>query len=957
MQIVESLTDEQRDYLYKLECDVELSTVVPLHEQIDRVKELVAAGEKVVLISDMYLPKDVITKMLEKADPELAKLEMFLSNEYGVLKTDRLLFFEVYRSIKPYYYFSKWIHTGDNVNADQTQPRKMLINTRLIRKPVFNDIEKDMSQQIGTHDAFKVAALQARMRKKYDFARSEFVIDFVAPLMVSYIDWAVRDAIKNGFETLYFVSRDGHPLKRIADALIEANGWKIKTKYIYASRRVWRVPSYIDKVDDEFFADYGGNFNEIHGKDKFLSAACFDSEEEFKKVVPQIDLDSVDFNDWSKGQPARALAKVLKASEPYHKYLLEYAAKYRDIACDYLLQEVDPDEKHAYVEFYGRGYNQDCHSRLWNHAVGREMPLHYYYAHVMFPSNGNCIRHRLTATNIQFFFIESLFANMPYKSIDSYERLADGTIKAVKQPIDCDWELFNAMEYLMPEYAKGYAGLTLDDPEGMDKGMFDFLIQYFEDNKTEPFIFKNFGSLVDAVSIYGDKKEFARPYTDEDIENFMNGIPRGRGTMSITMSYQRSEPEVRLKYDEIYQIESGDNPAGGALLKEPQLMESRGFKSKYDQEKAEAKEFAQLYKAECAENSVKNKVTVLSDTKSIGDSMLSVMKSLEAQNTFEVVKFLGANPKKKEWQNIASALAQSKYILLDGNITILSGLEIRSDSKMIMIAKSAFELGRKGHGVILRTKNKMKYQDFLYNLKADVFDCAADVFADEIRGKYALNPFTSSMIKGSAITDVYMMEDYRKQSFNKLYNVFPEAKGKKILLYIPNLRNKDGNKRYFELLDIELLQKLIGDEYVVVIDTRNHKDLVKVCANTLEVKGFSKLINSDLRLREMIVASDVIVGDFRDVLYESVLLEKPIFFTGFDYEIKQQKDVNFIRDLARIDPFPGVRTSEALAEAMKHLDSYDYAPLHEFRDKYLTYCDGHVGERIVKFMLNGGKED
>ena len=119
------------------------------------------------------------------------------------------------------------------------------------------------------------------MREKYENDRSLFVTDYVAPLFVSYVDWAVWDALRRGFTTLYFVSRDGHPLKRIADALIEEHGWPVKTKYIYTSRRVLRVPSYIDEIDDECWANYGGNFNDIRTKEKFLTAAGFESEEEF----------------------------------------------------------------------------------------------------------------------------------------------------------------------------------------------------------------------------------------------------------------------------------------------------------------------------------------------------------------------------------------------------------------------------------------------------------------------------------------------------------------------------------------------------------------------------------------------------------------------------------------------------------------------------------------------------
>ena len=55
-------------------------------------------GEKVVLISDMYLPADFIRKMLAKADPVLVSLPLFVSSEYGVQKVSTELFFEVYKS-------------------------------------------------------------------------------------------------------------------------------------------------------------------------------------------------------------------------------------------------------------------------------------------------------------------------------------------------------------------------------------------------------------------------------------------------------------------------------------------------------------------------------------------------------------------------------------------------------------------------------------------------------------------------------------------------------------------------------------------------------------------------------------------------------------------------------------------------------------------------------------------
>ena len=177
---VYSLSDEQIEKLKAWELEAELDNVIPLEPQISRIRELVAAGEKVVLISDMYLPKNFIMKMLAKADPILPSLPMFLSNEYGVLKTSKSLFFEVYKSFEPYYDFEKWIHFGDNPNADRSKPRQFGIQTRTVYRPEFNDIQQSLAEGIGTYDSYLLAAMQARMCEEYQLENDEFVISYIA---------------------------------------------------------------------------------------------------------------------------------------------------------------------------------------------------------------------------------------------------------------------------------------------------------------------------------------------------------------------------------------------------------------------------------------------------------------------------------------------------------------------------------------------------------------------------------------------------------------------------------------------------------------------------------------------------------------------------------------------------------------------------------------------------------
>ena len=71
------------------------------------------------------------------------------------------------------------------------------------------------------------------------------------------------------------------------------------------------------------------------------------------------------------------------------------------------------------------------------------------------------------------------------------------------------------------------------------------------------------------------------------------------------------------------------------------------------------------------------------------------------------------------------------------------------------------------------------------------------------------------------------------------------------------------------------------------------------------------------------VTADFIVGDYRYVMFESALLDRPAYFSSFDHE-KKQKDVNIISDFSVTQPFPIVRTSEELIQALEHIESYDY---------------------------------
>ena len=948
---VYGLDERQVSLLKQWELEAELDNVVPLQSQIDLVKSLVEKGETVVLVSDMYLSTDFIRKMLEKADPMLVQLPLFVSSEYGVQKTSQKLFFEVYKSFEPYYDFEKWIHYGDNDKADKNQPRKFHINTRKIDKPEFNDVQQAMVKYVDSYDAYLVAAMQARLCKENYFEKDNFVISFVSLCFVPYIDWVLRDAQRRGYKSLYFVSRDGYHLKRIADEIIRERGLDFKTKYIYGSRRTWRIPAFIDKVDPGFWENYG-SFADIISKDKLFSAMALD-EETFRRFFPFIDPDNIDF--LNNGE-MKSLREIFRQNEEYNAYLLQLAEEQRELCGAYLLQEINPDEPFAIVEYYGRGYTQDLLVNLWRYLIHNDtVDVPFYYSRAIMPSQGGAVRHNFTTNDSKPYFIESIFANMPYRSIKEYTREGD-TIVPVIEPLDCDKDLFDAMSRLLPEVAKRYARLELKNPADTDRMLYDFLFEYYQDNRDNPEFADQIGRLVDSVALYGTKREFAPPYTMEDLDMFEEKkIARGsmKLTTCVTMSVVRADEDVRRRYDEMFQITPGDALGSGRVLTEKERETNADFSRKYKELQQRAESFSKLYKEEVAGTQVKDKVVFVTDSKSIANRGLDlVADKLRKDGRYEVCELsLKKIPKPKD-ETVAKTIADARFIIINDVIPLFCKVSFRPETQEILLPENPFVLYNKGRMATPFLKWQKKYLKLSGINDISLIQVPAANRAETFRRSYCHSGLAKTELLGSCTSDYYYDKEYCKNARAKIESKFPEAKGKKIILYFPTWRTRKDCNTWLSLLDLEALQKLIGDEYVVVLNI-NESQVKHETMNRLEIPGFCMKISSGISYRQQLAAADIIIGDYRDTFFETPLMHKPAFSTAYDYESfiqanNMSQNANHFEELIFC---PVVRTAEELADQLKNLDSYDYSLMERFRQEMYADCDGHSSQRVADYVL------
>lgn len=941
LQSVYSITDEQIEILKKLEIAAELENVIPLTDQIDKVKELLQKGEKVILISDMYLPKDIITKMLKKADPILGKIDLYLSSEYGYQKADSLLYQEIYQKFGKDYNFDEWIHTGDNPKADFTMAKKMKIKPYKVERLEFNEYEKDIINHINSYDAYLIAAQCARFRDKHRNLKEQFVYSYISFLFVPYVEWALNHAKNEKDEIVYFVSRDGHQLKRIADVVNKEENLNLSLEYFYGSRKCWRIPSFIDEIDEDFWDSGHGNLTDVKTYDALLKALYL-SEEKFKELFPE--LSTFNKNTRFTAKDIASLTEMFKSSKQYTDYLLKEAEKARESVCGYLEQTLNKNKQFSIIEYWGRGYTQENFTRLWNHITGKQEPCKFYYSRSTLPNEGLNIRYNYTVNPAAQQFIESIFACIDYKSISKFEK-KNNKWEPVIEKQKCDYSLFRGMEEYLPEFAQIYCNENYLNKNRIGRELMNFAISYYNEKPTWEGFTEILAELVDSVHLYGQEVEYAPVLTEKDIQKIrFNKIKITQLTKNPTISVARSSDKVKEKFYDLFLTEDKEKISVAKKYKRNVINKSKKLKKLYNEYKDEAEMLKREYQSTSKIVKVKNKILVIVECEYFSSEYKNLINELEQQTKYEVAYI---QPKKTK--TLIKELAESKYIIMFKTNYLFAKLKLRKESKIILIPNIPINYFSKGLIDDSKLKNEQLLENFKKQQENSIIQSPSPAMSKIYSNIYNTNVDTEFVNNGSCVTDIYFDKNVKKQAKVKLNRLFRKSKNKKIIAYITYNRYRNKNSYYIRRLNLALMKQKLSKEYVV-FEYNLHNDEVGYITNNRNCKNFSKNITNKISLRELMTAADIIVGDYNDILLESPLTDKPIFIIKWkDDNIETEKSIMI---KTSEEPYGNiVSNTDELIEDILNIKEYDYSNQKKFKEKYLTQCNGNSSKNLVNYII------
>lgn len=338
----------------RIELTLERENLVPIIKNIDKLKKSAEDGH-IVLISDMYFGSSYLRELLESIHPLFQSIKIYSSADIGVSKSNGKLYEYVAKNenVEP----RNWFHFGDSFDSDVVQAKRHGINAIWLKQEDFFEYEKFLLKNnrynakiqiaVGTARVSRINACCTSNPEKFGFGAS-----FAGPILYNYVDWVIRQSLASKAQTLYFVARDGYILKKIADSIIESKGYLLKTKYIYGSRLVWRIPrekNYATFIE-EIFDEYRKKLTV-----ELLAYRLLIPEKKLREILQIPQHLSVIHRLYKK-----KLCRFIIESPAVKDFILSQFEKKHDMLVSYLKQEINlRDGNLFFVDLFGSGRTQD----------------------------------------------------------------------------------------------------------------------------------------------------------------------------------------------------------------------------------------------------------------------------------------------------------------------------------------------------------------------------------------------------------------------------------------------------------------------------------------------------------------------------------------------------------------------------------------------------------------------
>ncbi len=234
-------------YDSRLEKDIEYKSCI-INPEIKQLYDYaISQGKKIIAISDMYLDKNFIEALLYKNGVEDID-QIYVSGELNKTKSGGELYQHVLNNL--HIDAAELLHIGDNYQSDYIMARELGISAvyyKALRDGMDEYSNETLVSSLNHMNTPQASLFTGALVNHYPVLKKksywyQFGFQYSGILLFNFVTYIYEYAKTNSITRIYFMARDGKIIKKAFDLLYGEHS-EIKTYYMYASRRLFYIPS------------------------------------------------------------------------------------------------------------------------------------------------------------------------------------------------------------------------------------------------------------------------------------------------------------------------------------------------------------------------------------------------------------------------------------------------------------------------------------------------------------------------------------------------------------------------------------------------------------------------------------------------------------------------------------------------------------------------------------------
>ncbi|GFH42247.1 teichoic acid biosynthesis protein B [Lactococcus hodotermopsidis] len=279
------------------------------------------------------------------------------------------------------------------------------------------------------------------------------------------------------------------------------------------------------------------------------------------------------------------------------------------------------------------------------------------------------------------------------------------------------------------------------------------------------------------------------------------------------------------------------------------------------------------------------------------------------------------------------AINRSHLVLLDFNNFVVSKFKRKNGVKVLQLWHASGAIKKFGN-TVTRDYQIKNYDYTIVNSEFFVAPFAQAFNIKKENVKITGIPETDKLFNGQRISD---NESY-------FYAKYPQLENKTIVTYAPTFRGRVGTGFREIEIDLDFIQKSLGNEYAIIYKPH------PLITNSKYQNNQNIVYMSEEFIEKIFAITDILVSDYSAIIYEFLVTKRPIIAYVPDLtEYSSNPGVLFDYD----QEFPGAiaKNNQELVDEIRFI-SDDDKRREKLYNKVFKYRDGKSTQRVMTLIEN-----